>query len=55
MTIHTENLITQIINRARTIAEAIARFDPIAAAEELLRAWQLETMLQAERRRWLAV
>lgn len=55
MTTQTEKLITAIINRARTIAEAIAQFDPIAAAEELLRAWQLETMIQAERRRWLAI
>jgi hypothetical protein len=55
MTQRTENLITTIINRARIIAEAIARFDPIAAAERLLEAWQLETMLQAEHRRWLVV
>ncbi len=55
MTPRTEALITVMIHRARVIAEAIARFDPMAAAEKLLEAWQLETDLQRERRRWLAV
>ena len=55
MTNGTENLITRIIERARTIAAAIEKFDPLAAAAKWLEAWQLETMLQAEHRRWMAV
>lgn len=48
MTTRTRNLIRRIIHTARIIAAAVECCDPLRAAEELLRAWQLETMLAAE-------
>lgn len=50
MTTRTRNLIKHIIHMARVIAAAVECCDPLRAAEELLRAWQLETMLAAEAR-----
>lgn len=50
MTTRTRNLIRRIIHTARVIAAAVERCAPLRAAEELLRAWQLETMLAAEAR-----
>lgn len=45
MTTRTTHLIHNLIRTARLIAATVERHDPLRAAEELLRAWQLETML----------
>ena len=45
MTTRTRQLIRNLIRTARIIAATVERHDPLRAAEELLRAWQLETML----------
>lgn len=50
MTTRTRKLIKSIIHTARIIAAAVERCDPLRAAEELLRAWQLETMLASDGR-----
>ena len=55
MTTSTANLIQRIIERAHTIAAAIARFDRMAALEALLEVLPLDVMLTGERRRMTAL
>lgn len=45
MTTRTRQLICDLIRTARIIAATVEQYNPLRAAEELLRAWQLETML----------
>lgn len=45
MTTRTTQLIRDLIRTARVIAAAVEQYNPLAAAERLLEAWQLETML----------